>query len=572
MKKIFKYSFLIFIFSFIFFELSSCKAKGVKSTKPETIPETTEDNNSIAEITSSDILFDGLDGTIVVSNNTLSIDFNDIITVPQGASWVLLKDLSGEAISTKIAPLSEGNNMFNVIVTSPDETNSKTYNIKVRRKELYTVSFDTDGAGEMTPQIIEEGISIMPIAPSKVGYTFDGWYINDNKIELPYTVSVNVELEAKFTANKYVVTVNAQGYDYIGADTYEVTYGESFEFPVASGTPSDKQYTVIDGVFNGWKYNDELITDDSGVLLDEWTTASNITITPDITFDSVYYGSYPQSVVEANEDNGLSSISFDASVWTDYGYYMNESESGFMYYIDIDADNNNSFDYRGVYFTKYRPYNENLNGQESTSYQVNNEYYPNNIYWFKYEPIKWNILDKKDGKAMIISDLVLDAKEYQSYTTPGVEFTHNGGSGYANNYALSNIRKWINDTFYETAFNDLEKLIINITEVDNSVSSVYSSDNIYVCDNTFDKMFLLSYQENRKYYPDNSVYTTTTEYAKSQGVLVSTNTKTLGGSYWWLRSPRNNHDCMAWYFTSSPTNTYAYYNYIGARPVCWINL
>ena len=65
----------------------------------------------------------------------------------------------------------------------------------------------------------------------------------------------------------------------------------------------------------------------------------------------------------------------------------------------------------------------------------------------------------------------------------------------ANNYKYSKIRAWLNATFYETAFSELQREIILTTTVDNSVYSTGYDTNPYVCEDTEDKIFLLSYRE-----------------------------------------------------------------------------
>lgn len=113
-----------------------------------------------------------------------------------------------------------------------------------------------------------------------------------------------------------------------------------------------------------------------------------------------------------------------------------------------------------------------------------------------------------------------------------------GKSVYANNYAESEIRKWLNDTFYNVAFNTLQKELIQITEIDNSVSSTGYDSNIYACENTFDKVFLLSYAEMFLYLTnvlDGQMKST--DYAKSQGCWQSTDSDYNGNCRWWLRSP-----------------------------------
>ena len=72
--------------------------------------------------------------------------------------------------------------------------------------------------------------------------------------------------------------------------------------------------------------------------------------------------------------------------------------------------------------------------------------------------------------------------------------------------------------------------------LDNSASSASVSQSKYFCDETEDKVFLLSYADlcNKKYFSQE--YTKrkkTSDYASAKGIYVETN----GSSYWILRSP-----------------------------------
>jgi hypothetical protein len=113
------------------------------------------------------------------------------------------------------------------------------------------------------------------------------------------------------------------------------------------------------------------------------------------------------------------------------------------------------------------------------------------------------------------------------------QFDYDGS--YRNNYAQSTIRKWLNETFYNTAFSELQKQIILTTTVDNSAATTDSSTNKYACENTVDKIFLLSYQDvinaNYGFSSDTARQKKTTDYAQVQGAY----TNTSNGS-WWLRS------------------------------------
>ncbi|HOJ45683.1 MAG TPA: DUF6273 domain-containing protein [Bacilli bacterium] len=286
------------------------------------------------------------------------------------------------------------------------------------------------------------------------------------------------------------------------------------------------------------------------------------------------FGMYPQTkVTDSTLVSTLTSAagslpsSGNNQAWTDYGYYISGSISSFMWYIDLINGNEK---YRGVYFTSYRPYQTTIPSSTGNTFQDDNGYTTSSVYWFKYEPIAWRVLDVQAGKAFLMTNLVLDS---QDYFYSDSNRTINSVTVYPNNYMESHIRFWLNDNFYNAAFSAEEKARIQTTTVDNSVASTGYDPNIYACANTSDKVFLLSYVEATS--ATNGLSTTTSRklapsaYAKSQGVY----TYTTGYNYWWLRSPSSssvsarlvNRDGS---FGGISVN----YAYPGIVPALWISL
>ena len=379
---------------------------------------------------------------------------------------------------------------------------------------------------------------------------------------------------ANTEVNTYTVTLDATGYTYSGETSYNVKCGETYKFDVVSGTA-------------GWGYNNILVTDKDGNV-SSWSIASDIVLKPilysytDSDKNSIYFGFYPQTKV--SDDSIISSLNTKAGTlptstntynWIDYGYYIEGSVSSYMYYIDIDEDSDGDYDYRGVYFTDYRPwYTRN---ESSYNYQSKNLYFTNAVYWFKYEPIKWNILKTENNKALIVSDLILDSQDYyhtENDRSGATDYQGNSTTDnvYANNYMYSYIRSWLNTTFYDTAFSTLEKQIIEITEVDNSPSSTSNSDIIYSCSNTNDKIFLLSYKEETTYYKSKTDrYVQVSDYAVSQGLNGGI---TSSSPEYWLRSPFYYHSDSAnsIYVDGDILGKYVDSTCCGVRAACWIDL
>lgn len=205
----------------------------------------------------------------------------------------------------------------------------------------------------------------------------------------------------------------------------------------------------------------------------------------------ISFGSYPQTKVTdatltatLTESAGTLPTTDNNQAWTSYGYYKSGSTANYMWYIDKAY---NGEKYRGVYFTEYRPYGTSLSADSNYSVQDDNGYKINNVYWFKYDPIQWKILSETNGVALIKCITAIDGQQYDASAS--------------NNYKNSDIRKWLNETFYEQAFDSLQKELIQTTIVDNSLVSANANNNAlyynngvnnYVCEDTEDKIFLLS--------------------------------------------------------------------------------
>lgn len=254
--------------------------------------------------------------------------------------------------------------------------------------------------------------------------------------------------------------------------------------------------------------------------------------------DIVEFGSYPQSRV--TNSSLVSALNKVSKNWVSYGYYSGTGACGtmaqgdWMKYADFTY---NGTKYRAVTFSQYRP-SSTEGSPDYYSQQQNNGYTPNKIYYFKYEPLKWRVLDPSTG--LVLCESIIDSQaysntvycygrdpydEYNAYWNDA-EHTH-----YANDYATSSIRAWLNDDFYNTAFSSSQKASILTSELDNRAYSTSYSE--YDSETTYDKVFLLSDSEmqNTAYgFPANSDPSSArrakgTDYAKCQGLWVDSSNK-----------------------------------------------
>ncbi len=279
----------------------------------------------------------------------------------------------------------------------------------------------------------------------------------------------------------------------------------------------------------------------------------------------INFGRYPQTVVT------------DTTIIANLDTISKTNELG---YIEFDGE-----EYKKVVASPRESTYTFINGNTITS---------GTTYYFKVEPIKWRVLYNSDGTYKLLSEMILDNTSFYSSTSSR---TINNSTIYANNYEYSNIRAWLNGYngtdynvsdytnkgFIDIAFTEVEKLLINSTLVDNSLSSTGYTTNPYICNNTTDKIYLLSYSDvTNTSYGFSSSYSACdvarraqlSDFARSKGCYMSTSTSYLGNGYWWLRSPSNKYS----YSAKGVFNDGYIYNYyvantdVGARPALEITI
>ncbi|WP_264230271.1 DUF6273 domain-containing protein [Acholeplasma laidlawii] len=195
------------------------------------------------------------------------------------------------------------------------------------------------------------------------------------------------------------------------------------------------------------------------------------------------------------------------------------------------------------------------------------------IYYFKVKPIKWRVISNTDGTLQLLSEYIIDKQAFHPNTN---ERKIGGKTIYSNNYEHSNIRTWLNGTFYNKAFGSLDQNAILTTLVNNSGETLFMPDNPNTSANTNDKIYLLSIRDayNSSYGFSSSSNKTaqTTDYARAIGTYMSTNTSYYGNGVWWLRSPDYKSDTASYVNNDGGGNysTYVSDAYRGVRPALQI--
>ena len=172
------------------------------------------------------------------------------------------------------------------------------------------------------------------------------------------------------------------------------------------------------------------------------------------------------------------------------------------------------------------------------------------------EEIEWQLLEKQEDKALVISKYGLDCKEYNDEYE---EVT----------WKNCTLRSWLNDEFIKTAFSKDEQELVAETKLENPDNSDYDTDG---GKDTVDKVFLLSIDEAEEYFSsEDARKCEPTEYAKAQDVWIGDN----GNCVWWLRSPGYGQYYAAYVRGVGSVDTGGYgvdVDLNAIRPALWINL
>ena len=120
----------------------------------------------------------------------------------------------------------------------------------------YTISFDSNGGSDVAAITRDyESVVTKPASPTKEGYTFAGWYKDEELTQLYSFTTMpaeNITLYAKWTSNEYVITYEANGGVMPGDAKTSYRTGEVVPLKI----PTRNGYS-----FRGWFTEPELINE-----------------------------------------------------------------------------------------------------------------------------------------------------------------------------------------------------------------------------------------------------------------------------------------------------------------------
>lgn len=171
------------------------------------------------------------------------------------------------------------------------------------------------------------------------------------------------------------------------------------------------------------------------------------------------------------------------------------------------------------------------------------------------EDIEWLVLEKAEGKILLLSKYALDCKQYNT-------------SRERVTWKTCSLRKWLNDSFINTAFTADEQSMIFAVTVSAGRNPEYDTD---PGNTTKDKVFLLSIAEVNQYFTsDSERLCMPTNYAVDRGVnLIHENCS------YFLRSPGADNSSAALIGYSGNVvhgGSFVDYREGAIRPAIWLNI
>ena len=194
----------------------------------------------------------------VFSNDVIDFSFLNEIDVSGNAVYYVSLDSYGmQTVITKKVPLNPGDNTFYILEQVGEDIS--IYTVTLRRRPMYTVTFNTAGGTTVASQRVEENSLARVPETSRVGYTFAGW-----NYDFSTPITQDTAITANWTANTYTITYDVNGGDALDSNTQTVTYDSNYTLSV----PTRTCYT-----FAGWYNGNEKIENGP------WAVSEDVTLT-----------------------------------------------------------------------------------------------------------------------------------------------------------------------------------------------------------------------------------------------------------------------------------------------------
>lgn len=176
------------------------------------------------------------------------------------------------------------------------------------------------------------------------------------------------------------------------------------------------------------------------------------------------------------------------------------------------------------------------------------------------EEIEWIVLAVEENKALVVSKYGLEAREFNDERNIYKVVT----------WSNSQLRTWLNETFYSAVFSADHREMILLSEV---AADRNPDSDVNPGPNTKDHVFLLSIPEANRYFDSDSARKCwPTEYCQTAKMEQGED----GSCYWWLRSPGMVESCPSVVIARGSVFTNGFSSghkpELAVRPAMWIEL
>ncbi|MGM9608906.1 MAG: DUF6273 domain-containing protein, partial [Eubacteriales bacterium] len=290
---------------------------------------------------------------------------------------------------------------------------------------------------------------------------------------------------------------------------------------------------------------------------------------------TVTLGSYPQTqVTDTSLTEALTALAGtlptkeNSAAWT--RMTLDGDATNALWYRDIEKDGTA---YRGIYFTTYRSMSVHAPGSAESSEQDDNGFSTGVVYWFRFEPVEWQILTRRNGQALLLANLVLDTLPFQYAYEKSADdsgsWIVSSGEGVpaetpANRYAYSTVRAYLLNELLGTVFSEVERGVLLPASTASSLSYPTEDGDTLFLPSTVE---ISSYLTRKEYTARGS-----SAYARCLGVYQLRAPAVPGNAAYWLRTPSPSDTASAKIIAAGGTETTSFVGNttVGLVPALWI--
>ncbi len=255
---------------------------------------------------------------------------------------------SANSVKFTIGGTSGNRRIAGITVTTSGGSSTTTYYHSTPDcgPSTHTVTFDANGHGTAPDaKTVASGskVTAPTPAPTTTGYTFGGWYKEagcTNQFDFSTSITKDITLYAKWTANTYTVTLDNQGATTEGAASVTATYNAAMP-SIASNLPKKTGYT-FGGYFTGQNGEGTQYYNQSGGAYNnkKWDQATDATLYAKWTANKYTVkfngndntgGSMNDQSFTYGQAQNLTANAFTRTGYTFKGWNTNKSGSGTSY-------------------------------------------------------------------------------------------------------------------------------------------------------------------------------------------------------------------------------------------------